>query len=151
MLSIRLLCSLPTTVCAAADSVIDHVALLPSNDSLRYSEQYLLYVRLLCSLLTLIVCTVVSQVTLLPSYNSKATGNKQSELTVPIYLNFWVQTRLCDKKLLGQFWVSSHHSHMRRSIHTRQGFYPGLRPGLWSLCWSQSTMLLSYNSLWSSR
>ena len=27
-----------------------------------------------------------------------------------------------------------------------QGFHPGLRPGLWSLCWSQSTTLPSYNS-----
>jgi len=40
VLFIRLLCSFPTTVCAAADSVVDQVALLPSNNGLRYSEQY---------------------------------------------------------------------------------------------------------------
>ena len=33
VLFIRLLCSLPTTVCAAADSVVHQVALLPSYNS----------------------------------------------------------------------------------------------------------------------
>ena len=32
--------SLPTTVCAAADSVIYQVALLPSNNGLCHSEKY---------------------------------------------------------------------------------------------------------------
>ena len=32
--------SLPTTVCAAADSVVYQVTLLPSNNGLRHSEQY---------------------------------------------------------------------------------------------------------------
>jgi len=73
VLFIRSLCFLLTTVCAAADSVVDQVALLPSNNGLRHSEQYLLYVRLLCSLPILIVYTVVSQVALLPSYNSETT------------------------------------------------------------------------------
>ena len=41
-------------VCAAADSVVDQVTLLPSNNGLRHSEQYLLYVRSLCSLPVLI-------------------------------------------------------------------------------------------------
>ena len=40
VLSIRSLCSLPTTVCAAADSVVYQVALLSSNNGLRHSEQY---------------------------------------------------------------------------------------------------------------
>jgi len=35
-----LLCSLPTTVCAAADSVVYQVTLLPSNNGLQHSEQY---------------------------------------------------------------------------------------------------------------
>jgi len=34
VLSIRLLCSLPTTVCAAVDSVVYQIALLPSNNGL---------------------------------------------------------------------------------------------------------------------
>jgi len=76
-------------VCAAADSVIDQVALLPSNNGLQHSEQYLLYVRSLCSLPTLIVCTVVSQVALLPSYNSKATVSLLCSLPVPIYPNLF--------------------------------------------------------------
>ena len=33
-------CSLPTTVYAAADSVVHQVALLPSNNGLQHSEQY---------------------------------------------------------------------------------------------------------------
>ena len=37
---VSLLRSLPTTVCAAADSVVHQVALLPSNNSLRHSKQY---------------------------------------------------------------------------------------------------------------
>ena len=85
---VSLLCSLPTTVYVTVSSVVHQVALLPSNNSLRYSEQYLLYVRSLCSLPTLIVCTVVSQVALLSSYNSKATVSLLFSLPVPIYLNF---------------------------------------------------------------
>ena len=90
------LCSLPTTVYAAVGSVVYQVALLPSNNGLRHSEQYLLYIRSLCSLPTLIVCTVVSQVALLPSYNSKATVSLLCSLPVsilfqffPIYLNLF--------------------------------------------------------------
>ena len=100
-------------VCAAADSVVDQVALLPSNDGLRHSEQYLLYVRLLCSLPTLIVCTVVSQVALLPSYNSEATVSSLCSLPVLIYSNLFefllnLFEFLSEKqghvtKLLGQF------------------------------------------------
>ena len=42
---------------------------------------------------------------------------------------------------------------VQKSITTTvlQGFHPGLRPGLWSLCWSQSAALPSYNSLWNSK
>jgi len=76
-------------VCVAADSIVDQVTLLPSNNGLRHSEQYLLYVRLLCSLPTLIVCTVVSQVALLPSYNSKATVSLLCSLPVSIYPNLF--------------------------------------------------------------
>ena len=114
MLSIRSLCSLPTMVCIAADSVVDQVTLLPSNNSLRHSEQYLLYIRSLCSLPTLIVCTVVSQVALLSSYTGslhccksgcsapflQQWGHSQLALLtacfnlfqfIPIYLNFpWI-------------------------------------------------------------
>ena len=46
-------------VCAAADSVVHQVALLPSNNGLRHSEKY------------------VCQVAVLPSYNSKATVSLQ--------------------------------------------------------------------------
>jgi len=67
VLSIGSLCSLPITVCAAADSVVHQIALLPSNNGLRHSEKYctsgrcapflhwyfaLLCVRSLCSLPT---------------------------------------------------------------------------------------------------
>ena len=58
-------------VCAAANSVVYQVALLPSNNGLRYSEQYW------CSLPSLVICTVVSQVAVLPSYNSMATVSSQ--------------------------------------------------------------------------
>ena len=106
VLFIRSLCSLPTTVHAAADSVVYHVALLPSNNGLWHSEKYctsgrsapfqqqsatqweILYVRSLCSLPSLVICTVVSQVALLPSYNSKATASLLFSLPVPIYSNF---------------------------------------------------------------
>jgi len=87
VLFIRSLCSLLTTVYAAANSVVDQVALLPSNNGLRHSKQYLLYVRSLCSLPILIVCTVVSQVALLSSYNSEATVSSLCSLPVPIYSN----------------------------------------------------------------
>jgi len=40
VLSIRLLCSLPTMVCTAADSVVHQVSLLLSNNSLCHSKQY---------------------------------------------------------------------------------------------------------------
>ena len=49
----------------------------------------MLYIRLLCSLPTLVVCTVVSQVTLLPFYNSKATVSLLHLLPVPIYPNLF--------------------------------------------------------------
>ena len=52
-------------VCAAADSVVYQVTLLPSNNSLR------------SSLPSLLICTVVSQIAVLPSYNSKATVSLQ--------------------------------------------------------------------------
>ena len=124
MLFIRSLCSLLTTVCAAADSVVDQVTLLPSNDGLWHSEQYLLYVRSLCSLPTLIVCCKSgrsapflqqwghSQLTLL-------TACSNLFQFIPIYLNlFWIYLNFVEvlsekqghvTKLLGQFWVSSHH------------------------------------------
>jgi len=35
-----------------ADSIVDQVALLSSNNSLQHSEQYLLYIRSVCSLPT---------------------------------------------------------------------------------------------------
>jgi len=85
VLSIRSLFSFSTMICTAADSVVYQVTLLPSNNSLHHSEQYcvlgccapflhwqfaLLCIRLLCSLSTLVICTVVHQVTLLPSYIS---------------------------------------------------------------------------------
>ena len=45
VLFIRLLCSLPTTVCAAADSVVHQVALLPSyNSKATVSSLYSLFV-----------------------------------------------------------------------------------------------------------
>jgi len=128
VLFIRSLCSLLTTVYAAADSVVDQVTLLPSNNGLRHSEQYLLYVRSLCSLSTLIVCTVVSQVALLPSYNNKATVSSLCSLPVPIYSNLsqfiWIYseficifhwrermlTNAC--KALAKHWLSRHHSHV---------------------------------------
>ena len=48
-----------------------------------------LYVRSLCSLPSLVICTVVSQVTVLPSYNSKATVSLLCSLPVPIYSNLF--------------------------------------------------------------
>ena len=98
--------------------------MLPSNNGLRHSEQYLLYIRLLYSLLTLIVCTVVSQVALLPSYNSKATVSSLCSLPVPIYPNlfefilnlfaFFIEERMLTNacKALAKYWVSRHHSHV---------------------------------------
>ena len=72
------------------------------------------------------ICTVVSQVALLSFYNIKATVSSLCSLPIPIlfqfiliYLNlFWIYLNfikfLSEKqdhmtKLLGQFWVSSHH------------------------------------------
>jgi len=56
----------------------------------------LLYVRLLYSLPSLLICTIVSQVAVLPSSNSKATASSLCSLPVPIlfqliliYLNFY--------------------------------------------------------------
>ena len=70
-------------------SVVYQITLLPSNNGLRHSEQYLLYVRSLCSLPILIVCTVVSQVALLPSYNSKTIVSSLCSLPVSIYSNLF--------------------------------------------------------------
>jgi len=70
-------------------SVVYQVTLLPSNNGLRHSEQYLLYVRSLCSFPILIVCTVVSQVALLPSYNSKTIVSSLCSLPVSIYPNLF--------------------------------------------------------------
>jgi len=67
---VRSLCSLPTTVWP---------------QSVRK-----LYVRSLCSLSSLVICTVVSQVALFPSYNSKATVSLLCSLPVPIYSEFIV-------------------------------------------------------------
>jgi len=89
MLSVRLHCSLLTMVCATVGSVVCQVALLPLNNGLCDSGQYclsghvapfeqwyaqqwaVLSVRSRCSLPTLVVCTIVSQIALLLSY----TGN----------------------------------------------------------------------------
>ena len=134
MLSIRSLCSLPTMVCNTVSNIVSQVALLPSyTGSLYYcksgcsapfqqqsaTQWAILQVRSLCSLPTLVVCTVISQVTLLPSYNSKATVSSLCSLPIPIYSNFsqfiwiftefiWIFQENVWRKLLGQFWVSSH-------------------------------------------
>jgi len=136
VLFIRSLCSLSTTVYAVADSVVDQVALLPSNNGLRHSEQYLLYIRSLCSLPILIVCTVVSQIALLPSYNSKATGSLQNNFILDSTEFIWILLKfiefLSEKRGHVKSWTmcQRHHSHMRRSIYTRQGFHLGLWPFL---------------------
>jgi len=138
VLSIRSLCSLPTTVCVATNSIVNQITLLPSNNSLQHSKQYLLYVRLRCSLSTLIVCTAVSQVILLSSYNSKAIVSSLCSLAVPIYLNFsWIylhfwmrRERMLTNTLqaLAKHWVSRHHSHIWSHIHNKRGFHLGLWP-----------------------
>jgi len=116
VLSIRLLCSLPTTVCNTVRNIEHQVAMLPS---FTVQLQIVLSIRSLCSLPTTvyntvsnIVCQVavlpsynskaivslqiVYQVALLPSYNSKATVSSLCSLPVPIlfqfiliYLNFF--------------------------------------------------------------
>jgi len=147
VLSIRSLCSLSTIV---------------------YDTVKILYTRSLCFLPSLVICTVVSQVTLLPSPNSKATVSLLCSLPVPIlfqfiliYLNlFWTYLNFVEVFEWKEKWYDKvawsvlsqqSSSYMQCSIHTRQGFHLGLWPGLWSLCWSQSTTLPSYNGLWSSR
>ena len=72
-------------ICAAVDSVVYQVALLLSNNSLHHSEQHcvldccapflywqfaLLYVRSLCSLSSLAICTVVGREQSNLTYNS---------------------------------------------------------------------------------
>jgi len=52
------------------------------------SQWAILCIRLLCSLPTLVICTVVCQVALLPSYNSKATASLLCSLPVPILFSF---------------------------------------------------------------
>jgi len=133
---------------------------------------------------SLLICTVVHQVTLFSSF----TGNlhccvsghcapflqqwDHSQLTfltacsnfIPIYPNlfefilnlfefcrdFWVKREVMWQSCLVSSESAAIFPHWSR-IHTRQGFHPGLRPGLWSLCWSQSATLPSYNSLWNSK
>jgi len=166
------------------------------------SQWAILCVRLLCSLPSLVICTVVSQVAVLPSYNSMATVSLQIVCQVALLLSFtgnlhcyksghsapflqqWGHSQLalltaCSNFILicpnlfefilnlsefcrvfewkervwerlGTWFISAIFPHRSR-IHTRQGFHPGLRPGLWSLCYSQSTIFSFYNSLWNSR
>ena len=78
-------------VCAAADSVVYQVALLPSNNSLR------------SSLPSLLICTVVSQVAVLSSYNSKATVSLQIVCQVallPSYKSKATVSSLCSLPVL---------------------------------------------------
>ena len=82
-----------------------------------------LYVRLLCSLPSLVICTVVSQVGVLPSYNSKATVSLLCSLLVPIYPNLFEFCRVFEWKErvwehLGTWFISAIFPHRSR-IHTR--------------------------------
>ena len=102
VLSIRSLCSLSTTVCDTMRNIVCQVALLSSFTGnlhcckslcslptiVRPQSVHKLYIRSLCSLSSLVICTVVSQVTVLPSSNSKATVSSLCSLPVPIYSNF---------------------------------------------------------------
>jgi len=85
----------------AVGSIVCQVALLPSNNGLHSSGQYcllgcvapfeqwslrqwtVLSVRLLCSLPILVICSVVSQVAVLSSYNSKVTACSNFTLICP--------------------------------------------------------------------
>ena len=116
MLSIRLLCSLPTTVYVATDSIVNQVALLSSNNGLWHSKQYCvsgsfasfqqwsvqlqiaLLIRSLCSLLTTVyntVSNIIYQVALLPSYTDSLHCCKSARFAhclfqfIPIYPNLF--------------------------------------------------------------
>ena len=99
------------------DSVVDQVTLLSSNNSLWHSEQYLLYIRSLCSLPT----------TVRPQSACFAYCLFQFIL---IYLNlFWIYLNsvefLSEKRGHVKSWTmcQRHHSHMWRRIHTRFLFF----------------------------
>ena len=89
----------------------------------------------LYSLSLLLICTVVSQVTLLSSYNSEATVSSLCSLPVPILFEFLLNfSRKCVKKAAWSVLSQQPSSHVWSCIHSRQGFHPGLWPGLRSLC-----------------
>jgi len=86
-------------------------------------QQIVLSIRSLCSLPSLLIYTVVSQVAVLPSSNSKATASLLCLLPVPIlfqliliYLNF---SRECVKKAAWSVLSQQASSHVWSHIHTR--------------------------------
>ena len=93
---------------------------------------------------TLVVYTIVSQVALLPSYNSKATVSSLCSLPILIYSNFsqfisiftefiwilWNLSREYVKKAAWSVLSQLPLSHVWSCIHSRQGFYLGLWPFL---------------------
>ena len=78
VLFIRSLCSLPTTVCVAADSVVYQVAVLPSYNS-----------KAIVSL------QIVRQVAVLPFYNSKATVSLQIVRQIALLPSFTGNLHCC--------------------------------------------------------
>ena len=100
VLFIRSLCFLPIIVCVIVSNIVYQVALLSSYTGglyycksgyfvlFLYWQFVLLYIRSLCSLSSLVVCTVVSWVALLPFYNSKAIVSSLCSLPVPILFQF---------------------------------------------------------------
>ena len=86
-------------VCAAADSVVHQIALLPSNNGLQHSKKY---------------CTSGRSAPFLQQWgHSQLTWLTACSNFISIYPNLFefygIFQESVWRKLLGQFWVSSHH------------------------------------------
>jgi len=76
------------------------------------SQWAILCVRSLCSLPSLLICTVVSQVTVLPSYNSKATVSLQIVCQVALLPSFTGNLHCCKSGCSAPFLQQWGHSQL---------------------------------------
>jgi len=76
------------------------------------SQWAILCIRSLCSLPSLVICTVVSQVAVLPSYNSKATVSLQIVCQVAVFSSFTGNLHCCKSGCSAPFLQQWGHSQL---------------------------------------
>ena len=92
----------------------------------------ILYVRSLCSLPSLVICTVVSQVAVLPSYNSMATVSLQIVCQVAVLPSFTGNLHCCKSGRSAPFLQQWGHSQL--ALLTAYSNFIPIYPNLFEFC-----------------